>query len=86
MAETTSFPGSLGPWHFFANDVAGHLILKDDGSGKLSGTIDGNQQVLGFWDAAVQKVTFLRILDPANPSSVQVYESLSKNRNRDYKL
>ena len=73
MAQTETFPRSLGPWHFFANGVAGQLTLTDDGSGKLSGAIDGNQQVLGFWDAAAQKVTFLRITDPTDPSSVQVY-------------
>jgi hypothetical protein len=73
LTQTETFPRSLGPWSFSANDVAGQLTLIDDGSGNLSGTIDGNQQVLGFWDATAQKVTFLRILDPADPSTVQVY-------------
>src|ERR1700730_18402061 len=73
MAQTETFPRSLGPWHLFANGVAEQLTLMDDGSGKLSGTIDENQQVLGFWDASAHKVTFLRITDPMDPSNVQVY-------------
>ena len=70
MAEAEKFPASIGPWKFFANGVEGQLTLKDDGNGKLSGSIDGNQQVLGFWDASARKVTFLRILDPKDPSTL----------------
>jgi hypothetical protein len=73
MAQTHTFPRSFGPWEFSANGVAGQLTLTDDGSGKLSGSIDGNQPVIGFWDANVQKATFLRITNPTDPSSAQVY-------------
>ena len=74
MAQSETFPRSLGPWHFSANGVAGQLTLTDDGSGKLSGSIDGNQPVIGFWDANAQKVTFLRITNPTtDPFSAQVY-------------
>ena len=73
MAQTETFPRSLGPWHLFANGVAEQLTLMDDGSGKLSGSIDGNQPVIGFWDANAQKVTFLRISNPTDPSGVQIY-------------
>ena len=73
MTQTERFPASIGPWRFSANGVAGQLTLTDDGTGKLSGAIDVDQQGLGFWDAAAQKVTFLRVLDPADPTTVQVY-------------
>ncbi len=73
MAEAERFPGSIGPWQFSANGVEGKLSLKDDGNGNLSGSIDENQKVLGFWDATARKVTFLRITDPSNSSTVQVY-------------
>jgi len=73
MTEAQTFPKALGSWQFSANGVAGQLTLTDDGNGNLSGTIDGKQQVLGFWDTAAQKVTFLRIPDPTDPTTVQVY-------------
>lgn len=73
MAEAETFPRSLGPWQFQANGIEGKLSLADDGNGNLSGNIDGNQQAIGFWDAAASKVTFLRITDPGDPSSVEVY-------------
>ena len=57
MTQTERFPASIGPWRFSANGVAGQLTLTDDGTGKLSGAIDVDQQVLGFWDAAAQKIT-----------------------------
>ena len=73
MAEAERFPGSFGPWRFIANGVEGKMTLQDDGNGNLSGTIDETQQLLGFWDASQHKVTFLRIVDPTDPSTVQVY-------------
>lgn len=73
MAEAETFPRALGFWQFQANGVEGKLSLADDGNGNLSGNINGSQQVLGFWDAAALKVTFLGIPDPANPTSVEVY-------------
>jgi hypothetical protein len=73
MAEAERFPGSLGPWRFMTNGVEGKMTLRDDGNGNLSGTIDETQQLLGFWDANLQKVTFLRIVDPTDPSAIQVY-------------
>jgi hypothetical protein len=67
------FPASLGPWQFSANGIEGSMTLTDDGTGNLSGSIDGHQSLLGFWDARTRTVTFLRIIDPSNPVSVQVY-------------
>jgi hypothetical protein len=64
MAEVTAFPRSLIPWQFQANSIEGKLSLTDDGNGNLSGNIDGNQQVIGFWNEAAQKVTFLLHLFP----------------------
>jgi hypothetical protein len=60
-------------WQFSAHGVAGQLTLQDDGNGNLRGTINGTQQVIGLWDASAQKVSFLRIVDPTNLASIQVY-------------
>ncbi len=73
MAEAERFPQSLGSWQFQANGVEGRLNLTDDGNGNLSGTINDDEQVIGFWDADASRVTLLRISDSTDPTSVQVY-------------
>lgn len=81
MAESERFPGSIGPWQFQANGTESKLSLTDDGNGNLSGNVDGSQQVIGFWDADAQRVTFLRICNSSDPTSVQVYTGyLSSHR------
>lgn len=70
-------PLPTGGWDLDANGFRlGLSIDSVDGAGNVSGTIrEGSRidQVRGFWDEDAQKIAFQRIIDPANPSSVQTY-------------
>ena len=80
MSGTCDFPTpTAGPWKLSTNGVEGTLTLTSDENGNLSGMIDGDQPVLGFWDC-VQLVTFLRITDPSNPSTVQIFTGVLSSR------
>ena len=80
MSRGCSFPTpTVGAWQFSANGVPGSLTLTGDDNGNLSGTIDGNQPIQGFWDC-VQLVTFLRIIDLTDPSTVQIFTGLLSER------
>ena len=67
-----NFPKTIGYWQMDINGEDAKLVLKGDDAGNLSGTINDTQQVLGFWDGQ-QSVTFLRVVDANDPTSVQVF-------------
>ena len=80
MSGTCDFPTpTAGPWKLSTNGVEGTLTLTSDQNGNLSGMIDGDQAVLGFWDC-LQLVTFLRIIEPSNPSAIQVFTGVLTSR------
>jgi hypothetical protein len=63
----------LGTWEVNAGGDRGPLqIVSVSREGELRGTLFGKTMV-GFWDERSQKVTFVRILNPADPSTVQLY-------------
>lgn len=64
-----------GTWDMNANGSAGPLVIGGIGTdGTLAGssTALGNK-VLGFWDEASRKLTFMRLVKPTDPSTFQVY-------------
>jgi len=63
----------LGNWELNASGDRGSLqILSINSQGELRGTLYGKAMV-GFWDDRAQKIMFVRLLDPAVPSTAQVY-------------
>jgi hypothetical protein len=64
-----------GPWDINGNGFAGLLWIEGvDAQGNLLGssTVYG-QPIIGFWDDNSQKITFLRIINAADPSTLQIY-------------
>lgn len=65
-----------GPWNINGNGYSGLLWIEGvDSQGNLlipSSTVYG-QQIIGFWDDSAQKITFMRIIEPENPSTFQIY-------------
>jgi|SRR5919108_2789899 hypothetical protein len=63
----------IGSWSINANGFEGELkVTAIDAQGNLSGTGFDNE-ILGFWDETSQKITFMRLEDPSNPSTFQIY-------------
>jgi len=63
----------LGTWELNANGDRGPLqILAVDRQGELRGTLFG-KALVGFWDERAQQILFVRILDPADPSTAQLF-------------
>jgi|SRR5580765_4044175 len=64
-----------GPWNINGNGFPGLLWIEGfDVAGNLlpSSTVYG-QSIFGFWDDRSGKLTFMRLIDPAVPSSFQIY-------------
>lgn len=62
-------------WDINGNGFTGVLVIKSiksDGSLDGASTAFGNK-ILGFWDEAARKITFLRLVKPDDPSSYQIY-------------
>jgi hypothetical protein len=63
----------LGPWSLNANGQLGQLALTAmAGRGQLRGTLNG-EPLVGVWDEAAQQLTFARVRDPADPTTVQLF-------------
>jgi hypothetical protein len=63
----------LGSWEINASGDRGQLEIHSvDRQGELRGTLYG-KAIVGFWDERAQKILFVRLLDPAVPSTTQVY-------------
>jgi hypothetical protein len=70
-------PLKLQQWEMVANGFSMKFHPKSiDGSGNLKGEIvhgSKTQSIEGFWNEDARRVTFLRVIDPAKPSTAQVY-------------
>jgi hypothetical protein len=67
-----------GHWRIKANGFQGDLnIASVDNQGRLSGTLtmqnEPTDQIVGFWDERSEKIIFMRILNPSDPSAGQIY-------------
>jgi hypothetical protein len=63
----------LGTWEANAGGDFGPLQLASvSRQGELRGTLSGIE-IVGFWNERAQKVTFLRRLNPADPSTAQLF-------------
>lgn len=61
-----------GTWNINQNSHKGKLIITSvDAAGKVSGTVFGNT-IQGFWDEDAKKITLMRIINAANPSTIQI--------------
>lgn len=68
---TASLP--TGDWQFNGNGFEGTLkISAIDGNGNVQGSVMGNS-ITGFWDEDAQKITFIRIIDSKEPSTLQFH-------------
>jgi len=66
-------PDPAGFYAFNGNGSEGSLHIEPvDSQGNLRGTLLGNP-ISGFWDDAAQKLTFIRVINAADPSTFQVY-------------
>jgi hypothetical protein len=62
-----------GLWRINGNGALGDLdITGIDAQGNLAGTAYG-QRIIGLWDDAAKRITFTRLIDPANPATWQSY-------------
>jgi hypothetical protein len=56
-------PLQIGTWKSNASGALSSLVITGvDTTGHLSGTFAGNR-ILGFWDEAAQKISFLEMVD-----------------------
>jgi hypothetical protein len=63
----------LGTWEINAGGDRGPFqLVSVSHQGELRGTLFGTE-IVGFWDERSQKITFARLLNPAEPSTVQLY-------------
>ena len=66
-------PVPFGSWEIKINDAQGELVIRAvDHEGRLSGTAFGDP-IQGSWDELTGKVTFLRVRDSAEGSSMETY-------------
>lgn len=61
-----------GTWKIDNNGFPGDLVLRVDANGRVSGTVYG-QEIFGFWDEDAKKITFVRIINRADPTSYQIF-------------
>jgi hypothetical protein len=64
----------VGTWRINGNGYDGVLSVQQvDNRGQLiNATVYGNA-IIGFWDDVSQKLSFIRMTDPRNPKTSQVY-------------
>jgi hypothetical protein len=66
-------PLPAGQWNVNGNGFTGVLNISTvDGNGNLAATIYGDQ-VIGLWDDVSQRITFVRLPNPSDPSTAQVW-------------
>jgi len=74
LREIRGVPLRIGKWKINANGSEGELyITAIDAQGNLSGTVFGNNKILGFWDDFSQRITFMRIAPPLNLLTIQIF-------------
>ena len=61
-------------WTINANGFLGQLVITavDSQTGNLTGTVFGTP-ISGFWDGVSEKITFIRMINAANPATAQVF-------------
>jgi hypothetical protein len=63
----------IGTWEINAGGDRGPLRLVSlSQQGELRGTLFGTE-IVGFWDERAQKVTFVHVVNPADPSTTQLF-------------
>ncbi len=67
-----------GGWLIHANGFNGLLNINSvDTPGDISGNMiiqnEPSNDINGFWDGGSQRITFMRIIKPDDPSTIQVY-------------
>jgi hypothetical protein len=75
-----------GKWTFNANGSVGVLDITGDAGGKVTGTLTMNGRTnqldnVAFWNDASKELTFIRMIDPAKPSSFQIYKGYAFQKN-----
>jgi hypothetical protein len=67
-------PQPIGTWDINANGFPGGLLIQGiDANGNLVGSTVFGQSIVGFWDEAAEKITFIRVIDQADPSTYQIF-------------
>jgi len=69
--SATHLPNGLR-WSIVGNGFGGQLVLSYNSNGGVSGTAFGDR-IIGFYDGSTEKILFMRISNPADPSTFQVY-------------
>jgi hypothetical protein len=70
---------ALAPeWIFNGNGVQGPLVVNMQADGKITGTVYGQQRIIGFLDQNTNphKIIFMRMENPADPSSFQIFKGI----------
>jgi hypothetical protein len=71
--ERVAFPLPLGTWEVNVSGDRGPLqLVSVSQQGELQGTLFGSE-IVGFWDDPGQKIMFVRLANPAVPSTAQLY-------------
>jgi hypothetical protein len=71
--ERAAFSLPLGTWEANASGDRGPLqLVSVSPQGELRGTLFGTE-IVGFWDERAQQVTFVRVVNPADPSTTQLF-------------
>lgn len=65
----------LGNWEINGNGFKGALAIKQiDAQGNIvGGSTVYDHKLLGFWDEGSRKITFMRVVNAADPASLQIY-------------
>ena len=78
-----------GNWDIDGNGSRSTLTTDGvDAVGNLSASVvfesSGAQQVIGFWDEPSQRITFVRVINPDDPSVNQIYSGLRFGNGRGH--
>src|SRR6185369_9584985 len=70
----------VGAWRIDANGFSGQLnIAGVSAQGDVTGTLHMNSEPVNnlngvaFWDDTAKKITFMRVINPAQPGTFQIY-------------
>ena len=70
----TSGPNPIGAWNVNGNGYPGVLRIPSiDSAGNLVKAVIYDVSIVGFWDQAGQKLTFMRLINRNDPSTFQIY-------------
>jgi hypothetical protein len=78
-----------GNWDIDGNGFRGTLTINGvDDAGNLNASVvfesSGVQHAIGFWDEPSQKITFVRVINPDDPSPNQIYTAFRFDNERDH--